>query len=94
MQDVFHKYDLPKPEKFKNDLLISLGEPFNEMRLIISHHLSKIGLKHLKSYREGYDLLLDLRANRTDIVIASINLKSMILLLKLKRVLTSKDRQY
>ena len=77
MQDVFDKYSLPKPKTFKNDLVISLCEPFNEMRLIISHHLNKIGLNHVNRYRDGYDLLVSLREKSADIVMASINLKSM-----------------
>ena len=47
--DLFKKFGLNPPEPFSTELSIHVGESHNEIRLIIKHHLNKLGFNNVWS---------------------------------------------
>lgn len=72
--DLFKKFGLSPPEPFSTDLLIHVGESHNEIRLIIKHHLNKLGFNNVRADRDGHASLAELKVKPAHIALEGDNL--------------------
>ena len=67
--DLYKQFGLPVPQPFSTKLSLHIGEDNNEIRLIIKHHLEKLGFSNIKSCKDGNTALSDLQNIKTDVAI-------------------------
>lgn len=73
--DLFKKFGLSPPEPFSTDLLIHVGESHNELRLIIKHHLNKLGFNNVRADRDGHTSLSELKVKPAHIALEGDDLE-------------------
>ncbi|WP_186647814.1 tetratricopeptide repeat protein [Fluviispira vulneris] len=73
--DLFKMFGLSEPTPFSTDLSIHVGEAHNEIRLIIKHHLQKLGFANVKTDRDGHASLAELRVKPVHIAIEGDDLE-------------------
>ena len=67
--DLYKQFGLPSPAPFNTKLNIHVGEENNEIRLIIKHHLQKLGVANILNSKDGRYALQDLKQNIAEIAI-------------------------
>ncbi|MES2615975.1 MAG: tetratricopeptide repeat protein [Bdellovibrionota bacterium] len=67
--ELYKQFGLAIPEPFGSKLALHIGEENNEIRLIIKHHLEKLGFFNIRSSRNGYLALAELKQTPADVVI-------------------------
>ncbi|WP_158999240.1 tetratricopeptide repeat protein [Pigmentibacter ruber] len=67
--DLFKKFGLNPPEPFSTELSIHVGESHNEIRLIIKHHLNKLGFNNVRADRDGHASLAELKVKPAHIAL-------------------------
>lgn len=59
--DLYKQFGLETPEPFSTKLTLHVGEENSEIRLIIKHHLQKLGFSNITGSKDGQTALADLR---------------------------------
>jgi tetratricopeptide (TPR) repeat protein len=67
--DIYKMFGLRAPEPFSTDLSIHVGENHNEIRLIIKHHLHKLGFTNVRTDRDGHASLAELKIKPAQVVL-------------------------
>ena len=75
--DLYEQFQIPPPKDFGPELEIFVAESHNELRLIIQHHLSKLGFKKVRLVRDGAVGLAELKLKPADIILVSDDLPSV-----------------
>jgi tetratricopeptide (TPR) repeat protein len=75
--DIYKQFGLPTPEPFSNNLVLHIGEENNEIRLIIKHHLQKLGFPNVTGTKDGQTALSELKSIPTDVAIEGDDLPHM-----------------
>ena len=73
--DLFKMFGLSNPDPFSTDLLIHVGETHNEIRLIIKHHLNKLGFNNVRTDRDGHASLSELKVKPAHIALEGDDLE-------------------
>ena len=75
--DLYAKFNIPEPKVFGQNLEIMMAEPHNELRLILTHHLNKLGFNKVRACRDGKVAISELKLKPADIVMAGDDLPSV-----------------
>ena len=75
--DLFEKYKIARPSEFSQDLEIMLAEAHNDLRLIIDHHLKKLGFNKVRLARDGRQCLAELQAKPAQVALIGDDLPSI-----------------
>lgn len=73
--DLFKLFGLSTPDPFSTDLSIHVGETHNEIRLIIKHHLNKLGFNNVRTDRDGHASLAELKVKPAHIALEGDDLE-------------------
>ena len=73
--DLFKLFGLSPPDPFSTELLIHVGETHNEIRLIIKHHLNKLGFNNVRTDRDGHASLAELKVKPAHIALEGDDLE-------------------
>jgi tetratricopeptide (TPR) repeat protein len=73
--DLFKMFGLSPPDPFSTDLLIHVVETHNEIRLIIKHHLNKLGFNNVRTDRDGHASLAELKVKPAHIALEGDDLE-------------------
>jgi tetratricopeptide (TPR) repeat protein len=73
--DLFKKFQIAEPEPFGTDLDILIADPQSNIRLILTHHLQKIGFTKIRTVRDGMSALAEVRRQPANILILSSDLE-------------------
>jgi len=72
--DLYQRFGIPPPKTFSTDLDIYIAEAHNELRLIIQHHLNKLGFQNVRTARDGNVALAELGLKSAGIAIVGDDL--------------------
>lgn len=75
--DLFQKFSIPEPQPFSQQLDLFVAETHNELRLIISHHLNKLGFSKVRTGRDGQLVLTELLNQPADLIVGGDDLASI-----------------
>jgi tetratricopeptide (TPR) repeat protein len=75
--DLYEKFKIPAPKPFGPELEILVAESHNELRLIIQHHLGKLGFKNIRLVRDGAVGLAELKLKPANIIVVGDDLPSV-----------------
>jgi tetratricopeptide (TPR) repeat protein len=67
--DLYTQFGIPKPPAFSTTLEVYVCEQNNELRLIIAHHLEKLGFRSVRTARDGRVALKELKLKPAHIVL-------------------------
>lgn len=76
-ENLFVKLGVPPSPEYSNDLKVFVADASNEQRLIITHHMMKIGFRNVRSARDGQEVLRQLKEDPADICLIGDNLQSV-----------------
>jgi tetratricopeptide (TPR) repeat protein len=71
---IYQDFKIPEPKAFDNNISVVIAEDFNEIRLILNHHLNKKGFKDIRLVNDGKKLLTTLSERPADIILVSQDL--------------------
>jgi tetratricopeptide (TPR) repeat protein len=75
--DLYQRFRIPEPKPFGFDLEVYIAEAHNELRLVIQHHLSKMGFSNIRTARDGGVALAELKLKGAMIAIVGDDLTSV-----------------
>lgn len=75
--ELYKQFGLETPEPFSIKLSLHIGEENNEIRLIIKHHLEKLGFSNIRGGKDGYSALKDLKEKTADVAIEGDDLLNL-----------------
>lgn len=75
--DLYQQFQISPPKPFGHELDLLFAETHNELRLILVHHLNKLGFHNVRSVRDGNVALAELKLRAPDIVLAGDDLTSI-----------------
>lgn len=58
------KFKIPCPTDIDREHLVIIAEDQQDMRLIIAHHLNKLGFKNIQQCQNGYDVIEFMKENK------------------------------
>jgi hypothetical protein len=75
--DLYERFKIPEPKPFGTGMNIHVAEAHNELRLIIQHHLSKLGYQNVQTSRDGSIALAELKHRGANIAIVGDDLTNL-----------------
>jgi len=75
--DLYERFKIPEPKPFGTALTIYIAEAHNELRLIIQHHLNKLGYQNVRTARDGGVALAELKHKGASIAIVGDDLTNI-----------------
>lgn len=75
--DLYQRFKIPEPKPFGPQLEVYVAEAHNELRLIIQHHLGKLGFHNVRTARDGGVSLAELKLKESAIAVVGDDLPSV-----------------
>ncbi|MCA2959709.1 MAG: tetratricopeptide repeat protein [Silvanigrellales bacterium] len=72
--DLYERFKIPEPKPFGASTEIYVAEAHNELRLIIQHHLNKLGFQKVRTARDGCVALAELKLKGAGVAIVGDDL--------------------
>ncbi|NBO38953.1 tetratricopeptide repeat protein [bacterium] len=69
--DLYKKFQVAEPEPFGSNLDILIADPQSDVRLILTHHLQKLGFANVRVAKDGMAALLEMRRQPANILLLS-----------------------
>jgi tetratricopeptide (TPR) repeat protein len=75
--DLYERFKISEPKPFGTGLEIYIAEAHNELRLIIQHHLHKLGFQNVRTARDGGVALAELKLRGAGIALVGDDLTNV-----------------
>jgi tetratricopeptide (TPR) repeat protein len=75
--DLYERFKIPSPKPFGTDLDIYVAEAHNELRLIVQHHLGKLGFRNVRTARDGGVALAENKLKSSNILLVGDDLPNV-----------------
>lgn len=69
--DLYKKYSVPEPQPYGSHLEILIVDPQSDVRILLTHHLQKLGFSKLRVVKDGLEALTEVRRHPANIVLLS-----------------------
>jgi len=73
--DLYKKYQVAEPEPFGTALDVLIVDPQSDVRLIMTHHLQKLGFSKVRVVKEGIAALSEIRRQPANVLLLSNELE-------------------
>ncbi len=73
--DLYKKYQVAEPEPFGTSLDVLIVDPQSDVRLIMTHHLQKLGFSKVRVVKEGLAALSEIRRQPANVLLLSNELE-------------------
>ena len=73
--DLYKRFQVPEPAPFGTNLDILIVDPQSDVRLILTHHLQKLGFSKVRVVRDGMTALVEIRRQPANILLLSNELE-------------------
>jgi len=69
--DIYKMFQVAEPVPFGSQMDILIADPQSDLRLILSHHLQKLGFTKIRTVKDGMTALLEMRRQPANILLLS-----------------------
>jgi tetratricopeptide (TPR) repeat protein len=69
--DIYKMFQVAEPEPFGSQLDILIADPQSDLRLILTHHLQKLGFTKVRVVKDGLTALLEMRRQPANVLLLS-----------------------
>lgn len=69
--DIYKMFQVAEPVPFGNQMDILIADPQSDLRLILNHHLQKLGFVKIRAVKDGMTALLEMRRQPANILLLS-----------------------
>lgn len=69
--DIYKMFQVAEPVPFGNQMDILIADPQSDLRLILNHHLQKLGFVKIRAVKDGITALLEMRRQPANILLLS-----------------------
>ena len=73
--DLYKKYRVPEPQPYGSQLDILIVDPQSDVRILLTHHLQKLGFSKVRVVKDGLEALVEIRRQPANIVLLSNELE-------------------